>query len=421
MDDNKFKFSGLPKNEDIEIEDQKEKTKRTPRNSSPMFGSKSICVTADMLKSILGDDFENLSNKEILDKLNLMSGEDINKMLEQFTSGLFSKNNLFGNANNCDDEEEDEDVNEDDLDKNDDYFDGDDELTEPEKSSEKNKFIFELGKVKHLLNPENFAKIPCKIDHDLHIKFVKKYGLDEFEMNKFDPNMNCHCKDTELFQKFKTVKVVDYNEKFILLYGQTENKNEQGAYFAVIENGNDEFEIVFPEYGNTYNSETESFYDITKTPEAFDNKNTFVLFDLAKIKAGLDFLLVPIKYPFTSPLDFGKIIQISSNASDSYTRWIRIGLIDSNESTESKIFKKDFDLDTEKTKFDFYFLLPNDVHSTVIDELVAVFKEIDLNSCMLMQNSELKVKNDKIYVDLDLNELTKYLPDWWPDEGNSEI
>lgn len=280
--------------------------------------------------------------------------------------------------------------------------------------------IFDMGSIKTLLKPDSFWSVLCREDPEIHSKFVKKYGDKTLRLDDFGSDAKITCREQFNLSKVSTMKIVDFTDKYVLLFCESADNAEEGVYIAVIENADGEFELLVPEYGNSYRKDGE-WFSINENPEAFTSAGYFRFGDIIdKVEAGLSALLVPVRNPLISPKKFGTLKPVLSNIGNDYDNKICIGKIVSNESAEAIMFKKDFDLPPDKTAFDFYLRFNGNIDSTVLIELAKFFNMIDFNNSVLFEQTELKAHDEDLYINIDLGLIPNKLPKWWPDEGNCE-
>jgi hypothetical protein len=266
-----------------------------------------------------------------------------------------------------------------------------------------------------LLDPPTLGVVPHQKTSKIMDLFKADFGNGPiYEVGVFSPNIKI-SNPIKGIAAVSKVEYVEHDDSRIIFRALSEGKNYEPFLVAVIINDNS-FEMVVPEYGNTYDVETGLPYDKEKDAALYvDSPKGRVLMspvDMEKIRAGLELALFEDKKPTLSPGEFGRIIQSKHKATDS-GRWIKVGKIQSNESLSAKIFKRDFDIDDEKTMFDFMVRLPEEHSYKVLDALSDYISTVDLNENGRIQSSELKKNGTgELYIDLDLGKLPGNIMKW---------
>jgi hypothetical protein len=277
---------------------------------------------------------------------------------------------------------------------------------------------------------ESFGVVPyvkANSREELYNSFVKVYG----EGPLYSAGM--FSQDTEGYNLIPAIggisqfAFITNNERYIILNAIPKTEAKEGFIVAAIQGEPGIFEIIVPEYGNTYNFETGELLNIVENFELYEEKENPDDLDnpklelkqpanLDKIMAGLDCVLYEPKTPILSPHDFGEIL-VSFVAVPFTTQYIKIGRIKSNESQHSKLFKRDFGLDDDQLLFDFYIKLPEEQTAQIISALQKFLEAIDFNTNPKIQTQELKVdSNGNMYIDLDLGESLPRNIRKWKDE-----
>jgi len=263
-----------------------------------------------------------------------------------------------------------------------------------------------------LFNPENFESVRAKSDYNLYENFKDKYGESGWTLSNM-PEVLVYSEDNVPIGDVDELQLIDYTDLYILMYAEAKDKSNQGFFVAIIENPDtDEFEIVVPEFGNSY-SEEGRLFNIDTDPEMFDNNDKFKLTNLDKVRAGLDFMLTPARKCLISIEKFGKVVP-GLDVSNKTSRWLRVGKIVSNESLDAKLFKRDADLNEFETSFDLYFKLPEEISPEAKHILTEYISKINFEDTYLVSDCELKydVLNDRIYIDVNLGEYLEGLAAW---------
>lgn len=263
-----------------------------------------------------------------------------------------------------------------------------------------------------LFNPENFESVRAKTDYNLYENFKDRYGESGWNLSNM-PEILVYSGDNVPIGDVDELQLIDYTDLYILMYAEAKDKSNQGFFVAVIENPDtDEFEIVVPEFGNSY-SEEGRLFNIDTDPEMFDTYDKFKLTNLDKVRAGLDFMLTPARKCLISIEKFGKVVP-GLDVSNKMSRWLRVGKIVSNESLDAKLFKRDANLSEFETSFDLYFKLPEEITPEAKHILTEYISKINFEDTYLVSDYELKydVLNDRIYIDVNLGGYLDGLPAW---------
>lgn len=341
----------------------------------------------EMFKSVIDDNFIEKMERMVEQRGDDLSQRDIDREFDK----LFSK--IKDKKSEEDEELEDEEV----------------ELKPvvDERLSGKN---FEV-----LLDPPTLGVIKYQRTSKIMDIFRASFGEGPFyDVGIFSPNIKI-SNPVKGVTAISTLEYIEHDDKAIIFRGIPGETRLEPFIVAVIVNDNS-FEMVVPEYGNTYDLETGFPYDREKDSALYvDSPKGRVLMspvDMEKIRAGLDLALFEDRKPTLSPGQFGRIIQSKHKATES-GRWIKVGRIQSNESISASIFKRDFDIDNDKTMFDFLVRLPEEHSYKVLDALSDYLATNDLNENGRIQSSELKANGTgELYVDLDLGRLPDNIMKW---------
>ena len=277
--------------------------------------------------------------------------------------------------------------------------------------------------VSMLLNIENAWAVPCKKDPNLKQNFENTFGKDDIPLKKFDDIpvgtvTSADSDDGYLLGYMTNFKVADYQDKYILLYGEPnkdiiKDKYSFGAFIAMIEDPDGKFSIVLPEYGNTFDVDTKMLYTANEPDDLFDDNGNFMAVDVNKIEAGLNMVLYYPKDVLVSPLKFGTFTyqeeKIPENVK-SVDR-VKIGVLTDNGSADASLFKKDFDLDPNKTVFDFYIKFSSNMTAAEANAINEMFAKDATNSA-IFTDSELKADGDDLYITFDTDSFAGLLDKW---------
>jgi len=270
-----------------------------------------------------------------------------------------------------------------------------------------------------LADNESFGVIPytpADSDQELYDLFVSIYG----EGPKYHGGIfSGSTKGYNLIPALGNIREYQYimsSKKYILLVAFPNELGHEPFMVAAIQNEPSIFELVVPEYGNTYNFETgepfntlddRDLYIEKENPEDLDNPilNLKQPIDVDKIRAGLDSVLYEPKTPILNAASFGEIL-VSFSPVPFTTQYIKVGRIKSNESSEARIFKRDFGVNDDKILFDFYIKLPAEESAQSITGLQKFLEAIDFNTNPKIQCQELRFDpNGNLYINLDLGDV----------------
>lgn len=277
--------------------------------------------------------------------------------------------------------------------------------------------------VSMLLDINNVWAVPCKKDPNLKQNFENTFGKDNIPLNKFDNTMPTYTvsstdNDDGYLGYLNNFKAVDYQDKYILLYGEPDKdsvtaKYSFGAFVAMIEEPDGQFAMVLPEYGNTYDVSTKMIYTAEEPDDLFDDNGNFMGVDIDKIEAGLNMVLYYPKDVLVSPLKFGTFTYQEAGIPEDVKAVdrVKIGVLTDNGSTEASLFKKDFDLDPNKTVFDFYLKFSRNMTAEEANAINKMFAE-DMTNSAIFTDSELKADGDDLYITFDTDSFAGLLDKW---------
>lgn len=389
---NNFKAVGLPENIEIDIPDKKS------RRKSNSYLDDIFHAFRDDALGISGaeDNNNNAPNAEDVKKIDLGNGQqlDVNKLLSILDT--ISTGSLSFNVDPA--------------------------------TGQLVMSISENGKistddVSKLLDIENVWAVPCKKDPNLKQNFENAFGKDDIPLKKFDDIPLCTAvsgdsDDGYLLGYMSNFKVADYQDKYVLLYGEPnkdiiKDKYSFGAFIAMIEDPDGKFSIVLPEYGNTFDINAKMLYMANEPDDLFDDNGNFMALDINKIEAGLNTLLYYPKDVLVSPLKFGTFTYQEEKLPESVklVDRIKIGVLTDNGSADASLFKKDFDLDPNKTVFDFYVKFSSNMTAAEANAINEMFAKDATNSA-IFTDSELKADGDDLYITFDTDSFAGLLDKW---------
>lgn len=389
---NNFKAVGLPENIEIDIPDKKS------RRKSNSYLDDIFHAFLDDALGISGaeDNNNNAPNAEDVKKIDLGNGQqlDVNKLLsilDTISTGSLS-------------------------------FDVDPATGQLVMSISENGKI-STDDVSKLLDIENVWAVPCKKDPNLKQNFENAFGKDDIPLKKFDDIPLCTAvsgdsDDGYLLGYMSNFKVADYQDKYVLLYGEPnkdiiKDKYSFGAFIAMIEDPDGKFSIVLPEYGNTFDINAKMLYAANEPDDLFDDDGNFMALDINKIEAGLNAALYYPKDVLVSPLKFGTFTYQEEKLPESVklVDRIKIGVLTDNGSADASLFKKDFDLDPNKTVFDFYVKFSSNMTAAEANAINEMFAKDATNSA-IFTDSELKADGDDLYITFDTDSFAGLLDKW---------
>lgn len=389
---NNFKAVGLPENIEIDIPDKKS------RRKSNSYLDDIFHAFLDDALGISGaeDNNNNAPNAEDVKKIDLGNGQqlDVNKLLSILDT--ISTGSLSFNVDPA--------------------------------TGQLVMSISENGKistddVSKLLDIENVWAVPCKKDPNLKQNFENAFGKDDIPLKKFDDIPLCTAvsgdsDDGYLLGYMSNFKVADYQDKYVLLYGEPnkdiiKDKYSFGAFIAMIEDPDGKFSIVLPEYGNTFDINAKMLYAANEPDDLFDDDGNFMALDINKIEAGLNTVLYYPKDVLVSPLKFGTFTYQEEKLPESVklVDRIKIGVLTDNGSADASLFKKDFDLDPNKTVFDFYVKFSSNMTAAEANAINEMFAKDATNSA-IFTDSELKADGDDLYITFDTDSFAGLLDKW---------
>jgi NACalpha-BTF3-like transcription factor len=244
--------------------------------------------------------------------------------------------------------------------------------------------------------------------------FVAKYGeKSRYDIAMFQPDIKVSNAIPGL-TNLKYFEILESNDKFILCKGIPGYDFYEPFYVAIIQLDG-QFEMVVPEYGNSFDAATGELYNMNEQSQLFietpTGKRLMRPADLNKIKSSLDLALFQNKKPLLSITDFGKVV-VDFNVSEGYSQSIKVGKIVSNETENARLFKQDFNLDPEQTSFDFYVRLKKQYSEQTLNNIVDYLVNIDFNDNNKIKTFELKVSQNQMYIDIDLDGLPDNIDKW---------
>jgi hypothetical protein len=238
------------------------------------------------------------------------------------------------------------------------------------------------GSFSTLKLPKSFGVIPCERDEYMLESFIKAYGNGPYKTSMFPSNVVGYNL-ISAFNEIDELKVVSETDRFILFEGVPKNPIDSGIFVGVIKYNN-EFQLVVPEYGNTYDFATGTLFNSNEDKYLYgvDEKTgelkLLTPMDRKKAEANISLSTYAEEKPILAIKDFGQVIATPSVNRNSSNK-LRIGRIKSNESPMAKLFKRDFDLDLDLKVYDFYVKFNYEYPAIVLDEIADYLSGIDFN------------------------------------------
>ena len=385
---NDFNFSGLPSNDAFEVPSKKQKNKINipPMNSDGLEflnGLSSGSIDFNTVKKILP--------KQILDQLEAeAAAAGITDLEEFFNENISIALHQMGLGDP----------------------DGEDNSDEMEEE----KYVYELSDIKYL-GEQLLGSVPAyTIGSDRLLDSVKKIFGEDFVNfpNIIESILSQYAYVDEtgynalmyIKNNFGKISIKETSENFVLLFANSKNDDEYGMYFVYSEGDNGEPIVSVPLFANTFkvneNGEFDGLYNKTVETPFFDG-DRFIPEKRAALDLSVRSQLVNIKNILLSPAQFGTLKNIIPAISGD-SRYLKVGKLISNESTEAILLKKDADLDLDQKEFPFYFDFGREISKDSLQILASILFKIDLNDTLLMKASELEFKNKMLYIRVNFGE-----------------
>jgi len=265
-----------------------------------------------------------------------------------------------------------------------------------------------------LFEGDNFGVVRYQRIDNTYEVFKNKYGEGpSFDVSLFAPNIIV-SNVIEGLKEIKSFEYIEHNDKFILFKAIPLTENLEPIIVAMFNNDNN-FEMVIPEYGNSFDVETGLLYDKQKDKNVYIETPEGPIFtspyNMEKIKAGLDIAFFEEIRPILSIGDFGRVIPEQTQVGES-GMWINFGKIQSNESPMARMFKRDFDIDLDKKIFEFYIKVNGSFSFQVLNKLKEYLKTIDFETNPKIQTYELKASREKLFIEIDLGIFPDHITKW---------
>lgn len=399
-DERKFRISGIPENNEIEIPDEPKKSNSSSASRMKGFQMPNFENFSDedieTIKKQLPKELSNFLNSSgidfsnIFDQIGLMFGNVSDAQLNSIL-GAMGQSTGFSMCGDCDD-----------------CDDADDEETNLDN-------LFPTGQQKYLFADE-FGSVECISSETLYDEFVEKYGTDstlylddnigirDFLLNDLTAHLN--------FDDIKNMRFINNNQNFVLFYMEPKDPNNYGFYAAIIKKNEGSFALYVPTYCNTFdviegeNGEPEDvrLFNREEDPYLFDGSASditgFKFLAANLIEFAVSFALAPKNNVLLSPKMFGTIKNTRASIS-SDNSMIPIGRISSNGSINSTLLLKDAELPLDKEYYNLFMKFPTVVNDRFLRFLSGPLFEVDFNNCALLNNVELKYTHDgKLYFEV---------------------
>ena len=384
-------FSGFPMNDEIDLPDIDKASSSNQRsqldalkNSSAMFGAFKDFKT-----------FKQMIPQQLLD--NLMGPNHTEEELEE------AFNIAMGILSGDTDEDDLEGLLDDLL------VEGETDMTDED---DDNLLRFNLASITHLTE-QPFGDILVKPLQDGDIQYLmdnyKKLPIGVFNMTMSTLN---EIVDTT---SIESLELVFEEPNFALFKTNLKNANDLPFYIIGIrhyvvdqQDSSNELSLYVPTFMNTLNLSNDGnsirVFNKETDSDFFDAKGEFFPFIMLGLLMGIKSMLVPYKKVLMSPALFGTFKPVKESIRND-SEWLRIGTLISNESAEAILLKKDADLDLNETKFPFYIKFDSQHTKESLQYLQDLLFKVDFGGTALMYFSELKFKNGRLYIDLDIGDF----------------
>jgi len=270
-----------------------------------------------------------------------------------------------------------------------------------------------------LTQEDSFGYIKHIPSDELYEKFKNIYGEGPYNISLFSTaigyNLIAALKNVDTFEYLENTK--DY----LLFKAVSTNAEIEDVILAFIQTEEDEFQMMVPMYGNTYNVETGDSIVKGIDNDMYvedEDKNGVVEvslknpLDLDRAKTSIELALYEEKNPILSPHEFGKIFVAPAPATFT-SNFVKVGRIKANDSKATLMFKDNYDLDERQEMFDFYLKLPEEYSARMLQALQEYFQFIDFNENPKVKSCELYTKGyEALYIELDLGKLPE-MARWW--------
>jgi hypothetical protein len=377
------------------IESIKKNNGRPPKPSQKEMNQimKETNITQQQLDAMLkeiSEFFSSAVNPQFIKNLESMLSEKGNSLSQLEIDKEFDR--LFNEVSNLDDEDIEIELDEDII---------------PDLTTHTYEILENDG--------DSYGAVLYERNTNLLSDFKAKYGDHErYDVEIFSPNIKV-SNAIEGLSKLKYFDYVESNEKYILFRGIPIDDEYESFFIAVIQLEG-EFEIVIPEYGNSFDVETtDAFSKIEHKHLFIDTPMGKILMQPAnidKIRTGIELVLFQNIKPMLSIVDFGTVVLEIKDA-ETPSEFIHMGKITSNESRKALLFKHDFDLDQNQKEFDFFVRLKGQLSEKTLNNIAFYLSAIDFNASTKIQTHELKCTQSKdIYINIDIDGLPRFIDDW---------
>jgi hypothetical protein len=377
------------------IESIKKNNGRPPKPSQKEMNQimKETNITQQQLDAMLkeiSEFFSSAVNPQFIKNLESMLSEKGNSLSQSEIDKEFDR--LFNEVSNLDDEDIEIELDEDII---------------PDLTTHAYEILENDG--------DSYGAVLYERNTNLLSDFKAKYGDHErYDVEIFSPNIKV-SNAIEGLSRLKYFDYVESNEKYILFRG-IPGDDEYEPFFTAIIQLEGEFEMVIPEYGNSFDIET------TDAFSKVDHKHLFVdtpmgkilmqPANIDKIRTGVELVLFQNIKPMLSIADFGTVVLEIKDA-ETPSEFIHMGKITSNESRKALLFKHDFDLDQNQKEFDFFVRLKGQLSEETLNNIAFYLSAIDFNESTKIQTHELKCTQSKdIYINIDIDGLPRFIDDW---------
>jgi len=287
-----------------------------------------------------------------------------------------------------------------------------------EKEEEIDNLLSDSYEYEIITQEDSFGFIKHTASEDIYENFKDVYGEGSYDLSMFATLQGYNL--APALQSIDKLEYLEHNDNYILLRAYSDSNNEIEDFVVAIIQMDDEFQMMVPMYGNTYNIESGNVIvkGIDDTLYLEEEKNDVVEvnlknpLDLERLKTSIDIALYEEKRPLLSVQEFGKIF-VAPAPSTFTSNFVKVGRIKAYDSKEVEMFKMHCDIDEDQEIFDFYIKLDDEYSARMLRAVQEYFKYIDFNTNEKIKNCELYSRNyEALYIELDLGSLPEFAHLW---------
>ena len=274
--------------------------------------------------------------------------------------------------------------------------------------------LFELGLTDYLFR--NCGNFEFKRNSDVYTKFTTNFGpgpkweSNDVAFTQILTTFNEYTDD--ILGDISSFKYVSHNDSYLLTYCEMSNPSELGFFMVFVVNSKGEIVGVIPEFGNSlnYNKSKDEVrpYQIGNTT-LIDKNGSFTEMDMTKIEAGIQLMFAPVNRPLLSLSQFGTVKNMRISTSKKYSRFVEIGTVTDNDSSEATLFKKDMDLPVEEHEFRFALRFKDELSDVVRNYINDKMLSVDINLSFLAKYNELQSRDSIIFIDVECDNLERII------------